>query len=226
MNYSTAKTIVQAFRREKRISRKYTVPFETKKSLKKEHCIDHFLKPRRVNLLISAILDTETKSKLSLKNTNIDTLSTNPLLEKKILNKTEEIKESGLIIRKVDFGVNVNLRVKQFKKNIFFIINPKNSEEEYNKKINYENELNFKVRKKTKKFIYDNDCTDKDCSRIIPIFNFHRYRKRIIKEHKKTMKMKQRITLPSPNLYILENSSNETSRQENIDSNKYQYKSY
>jgi len=59
INYSTAKTIVQTFRREKRIAKKPKRFLETRKAIKKERYIQKALSSTRLDTILSKILEDE-----------------------------------------------------------------------------------------------------------------------------------------------------------------------
>eukprot|EP00826_Nyctotherus_ovalis_P048007 TRINITY_DN5615_c0_g2_i15.p1 TRINITY_DN5615_c0_g2~~TRINITY_DN5615_c0_g2_i15.p1 ORF type:complete len:204 (-),score=55.70 TRINITY_DN5615_c0_g2_i15:297-908(-) len=59
MNYSTAKTIIQTFRRERRITKKSKHMLETKKAAKREHFLVRFLTKTKLECLVTSILSEE-----------------------------------------------------------------------------------------------------------------------------------------------------------------------
>lgn len=62
INYSTAKTIVQTYRKEKRISKKPKHTIETKKSMKRENFLSKVLTHDKVAKVMSRIISTEFKT--------------------------------------------------------------------------------------------------------------------------------------------------------------------
>lgn len=67
INYSTAKTIVQTFRKEKRISKKPKHTKMTKKSIKREEFLSRVLTQSKLAKIITRITSTEFKKRRSLK---------------------------------------------------------------------------------------------------------------------------------------------------------------
>ncbi len=59
VNYSTAKTIVQTFRKEKRITKKPKRMIETKKAIKRERYLSKLLSESKVAKLLSQVLSSE-----------------------------------------------------------------------------------------------------------------------------------------------------------------------
>lgn len=155
MNYSTAKTIVQTFRREKRVAKKPKRLAATKKSIEKEKLLTHFLSHFKVKALISSIIKTELEPKKNAKDTHrllaetptaSVSLQGNALGIRKALSRVESagemllfgLEEDGPCAGQVSRGVSANVELAH-KRPVFFVIADTNVEEEYKQKLDYSN---------------------------------------------------------------------------------------
>lgn len=208
INYSTAKTIIQTFRRDKRISKQPNTLLETKKSIKHENFIGRFLNPHKVGLLLSAIIDTEKRPKPPIKFMPELDIEISPLLNASSNEEnTPRIIEINKFPKKVDCGVTANLGLKEIKKDIFFLDNRKNAEDEYLGQIDYNDNIYLRGRtkgkslKNTPKLLELNTAITKNVNLT---FDFREYKEDIIKpkKHTNTISILSERKLPSPNFEI------------------------
>ena len=156
INYSTAKTIVQTFRKEKRVAKKPKRMLETKKGMKKEKFINRFLSQYKVRSLMSDIINameglkknereiqkglSETATlgasfatpmpNLHKSLTRIDSASQMPLFA---------LEEEGPYLGQISIGITANIEMEAEKKPIFFVLEEANIEDEYKEKVDYNN---------------------------------------------------------------------------------------
>eukprot|EP00826_Nyctotherus_ovalis_P048765 TRINITY_DN577_c0_g1_i1.p2 TRINITY_DN577_c0_g1~~TRINITY_DN577_c0_g1_i1.p2 ORF type:complete len:228 (+),score=44.91 TRINITY_DN577_c0_g1_i1:151-834(+) len=155
MNYSTAKTIVQTFRREKRVAKKPKRLAATKKSIEKERFLTHFLNKFKVKALLSGIIRTELEAQKTSKHTHKLLAETSTAIAssqgyvpsiRKTLPRVESagemllvgLEEEGPCAGQTSRGVSANMELTH-KRPVFFVIADNNIEEEYKKKLDYSN---------------------------------------------------------------------------------------
>lgn len=91
INYSTAKTIVQTYRKENRISKKPKHTIITKKSIKREQFLSRVLTPTKLAKTISKIISTECGSNKKRKS-----LKVTPISEARTLAATAQANENPI----------------------------------------------------------------------------------------------------------------------------------
>jgi hypothetical protein len=168
INYSTAKTIVQTFRREKRIAKKPKRQVETKQAKKRERALCRKLSANKVNTIVEMILENEAGIGLTTKKCNepkeeikdASTLPTNqpkepenPLKHQNNFGSSPDFtifqeKEDGPKEDQISRGVGTHndLILLQPKKPIFYTYSNKNMEDEYKEKIDYSNLVIFRSK--------------------------------------------------------------------------------
>lgn len=156
INYSTAKTIVQTFRKEKRVAKKPKRLITTKKSIEKERSLVQFLSQFKVKSLMSSVIKTELALKKKSQDVAISeapTLGsitrTNTLQSNlhKALPRVESagdmllfgLDEDGPYAGQMSRGISVNMDQAVQKRPIFFVMIETDVEEEYKKSLDYSN---------------------------------------------------------------------------------------
>lgn len=173
INYSTAKTIVQTFRREKRIAKMPKKQHGTKKALKKERMLRRVLTNRSLSKILTHILNDEissSKKKQQDQDTNIQRKDTStfptgyveiPQIQSKenkefprILSANQimtfAVEEEGPKKNQISRCIDTpqDLPIPIFKKDIFYIFAENNAEEEYRANLDYSNLLVLKTKPK------------------------------------------------------------------------------
>jgi len=155
INYSTAKTIVQTYRRENRITKRPKYMAETKKTLRRERLLAKMLVQKRVRKLTTLILKTalnqSKKKKKNKERTGISEVRTLPVTaqtnENPISKGFPRVESAGQIVffesetlgpkcGQMSRGVMVNREAGITKKKIFYVHYKNNSEEEFKESIN------------------------------------------------------------------------------------------
>lgn len=154
INYSTAKTIVQTYRREKRISKRPKHIAETKKTLRREKLLAKMLTQNRVRKLTNLILKTtlgHSKKKRNKGRMGISEVRTLPVTaqpsENPISKGFPRVESAGQMVLfepetpgpkcgQVSRGVMINREAGVTKKDIFYVHYNPNSEEEFKESIN------------------------------------------------------------------------------------------
>lgn len=157
INYSTAKTIVQTFRKEKRVAKRPKRFIITKKSIEKEKSLVQFLNQFKVKNLMSNIIKTE----LALKKGQDMPISETPTLGSiskintlqsslhKALSRVESagdmmlfgLDEDGPCAGQMSRGVTANMDQVVQKRPIFFVVIETDVEEEYKQRLDYSNPI-------------------------------------------------------------------------------------
>ena len=176
INYSTAKTIVQTFRREKRIAKKPKRFLETRKSIQKERYLHKILSKNRVVDMVGKILENElVMEKAAEKKEKFEDVK--EVLASGITNATNEIEanaaqgqlpgngfhyvssatqlalidieegpKEGQVSRPI--GVQQDLPIPACKRVIFYIFPEQNPEEDYKHKVDYEDSVALRPKAK------------------------------------------------------------------------------
>jgi len=201
INYSTAKTIVQTYRKENRISKRPKHAITTKKSLKREQFLSRVLAPTKLAKIMSKIEFAECKLKKkrkSLKSTKeiiseACTLAAtgqaveNPIKKAfhriesagqiQLLETEKEGPKPGQVTRAVFADIPLNL-----KRDIFYVHSECKSEEELKKLISYEDKKRkgevMKTREIQKKAVEMDDKIEKKEPGLF--FDFSKYRTMIL----------------------------------------------
>lgn len=200
INYSTAKTIIQTFRREKRIAKKSKHMLETKKAVKKSHFLVRFLTKTKVESLLNSILSKELiapEHKLIKEDNNVSDAHTASAL--KIVPNTfsksltridsaeqmilfEEIEE-GPGREQVTRAVSVSLYDDQeHKHDLFYIYSDTDPEMKYKDKIDYNDPLLLRAKNLDKH--NTNSYVDLNAGLNAEpelVFDFHEYKAKILR---------------------------------------------
>jgi hypothetical protein len=164
INYSTAKTILQTFRRERRISKKPKHIVETKKAMKRENYLAKVLTHARMNRVVSNILSNELKlakkRKSSKASRNLSEVQTAMNTEQAIENQTNKgfprigsagqmelfgMEKEGPKEGQVTRAVTADIPLLP-KKELFYIYSKDMDEEEFRRKIDYDDPVALKVK--------------------------------------------------------------------------------
>lgn len=168
MNYSTAKTILQIFRRERRISRVSKKLKSTKKSQRREKLLAFTLTEYKVQRFISFILNEECNfnSQNSVGRKRGHGLSeTSSLTEPRRIFATVKVSWEGagggdvgkraklaqawLSSQKTNKAVQTDIKFEDIpvkKKDIFYVYSDRDLEDEYRKRIDYDNPVLLKAK--------------------------------------------------------------------------------
>lgn len=198
INYSTAKTIVQTFRKEKRVTKKPKRQIITKKSIEKEKLLVQFLSQFKVKNLMANIV----KAELEVKKENQDTQKAiseaptlgsfskpNPLSNiHKSLPRVEsagemllfELEEEGPYAGQMTRGVSANMDMITYKRPIFFISVESDLEEEYKQQIDYSNPVLLRNKQRIETKEHTSIKTLEQADERMISFDFHEYGKRIL----------------------------------------------
>lgn len=162
INYSTAKTIVQIFRKERRISKKPKHMCVTKKSLRREEFLERALSKRRVQRAIAKILRSELKRFKRRKTRKKLPKDIAPISERRTLAATGQMMEDGRTrgfprvesagqmevfpdrvagpgAGQTTCGVSANVGQRLPKRRVFYVNSALAIEERYKEKIDYNN---------------------------------------------------------------------------------------
>ncbi len=167
INYSTAKTIVQTFRREKRVAKKPKRGLETKKALKREKYIARVLGHHKLTKILARIMEEETKDlelkpeKRKASEVNIPEASTAMVTQQpiepppntpfpRITSAFQMVLPAPLEEppMRQDCGVMTDdLLVPQIcKRDVFFVHSEANPEELYRSKVDYANPVTLRAK--------------------------------------------------------------------------------
>lgn len=196
INYSTAKTIVQTFRKERRVAKKLKRIMTTKKATAKENLLVRYLTRYRVKNLLTAIIDSELglkkkeeclqKNILEISTVGVSLQTNNArLTPMKILSRIESagdmllfrLEEEGPYDGQISRGVSANMNFAAQKRPIFFILTETNIEEECKDKIDYNNLVLLKNKHMSEigePLVME---TEKVQEKDNIIFDFHEYKK-------------------------------------------------
>lgn len=160
IKYSTAKTILQIFRREHRIAKKEKPDVISKRTLRHERRLTRLLEASRISKLIKRIIIAETRKKRSKKVKKakvlheIPTSTALPKDQGGLSTKNElprvrsanqmmlfPVEENGPGANKVTRAVSTEITNFTQRKSIFKIVIKENLEEKYKQLINYNNLL-------------------------------------------------------------------------------------
>ena len=212
LNYSTAKTILQTFRKEKRIAKRPRCFVETKNAIKHERNITSFLTKNKVYDLMNEVLLTEYnpvenndafhKKSLDGCSDSQSSMQTHPESLKKINSSSQfpssNKEEKG---KYVSIGVTVNMVDTTFRRDIFFVYSDVDPDEFYKGKINYDDFLNPKIYQHSENHEgkHSDIFTLKKCTTPFGPFNFEPYVTKILQlyGHKAT-RNSTNIILPIP----------------------------
>lgn len=190
MNYSTAKTIIQTFRREKRIAKRSKHMLESKKATKKNNFLIRFLSKRKVDSLIDMILREEQiiSKKESIKEEHhVLEVATAPIIKTSNspprINTVDQVllfadAEEGPRHGQVSRAVFVN-REKEMKHDLFFVVSDIDPDAKYKKRIDYKDPLllrHKKLNKQNDKLLINDNVENSQIS----IFNFSEYKRKIL----------------------------------------------
>lgn len=167
INYSTAKTIVQTFRREHRIAKKPKRSLETKRAMRRERHLLKALAKSRIAKILSQIISSETSCPdTCLKardqphpppcevSMSVSTAAVLPpsATSASITNFHRDTSAAQLMLllnpekavpkEMVSIGTNVDTG----KKDIFYVFTEDNPEEEYKRKVDYKDPVTLRVK--------------------------------------------------------------------------------
>jgi len=198
INYSTAKTIVQTFRKENRVTKNPKRQIVTKKSIEKERFLVRFLSQLKVKNLTASIVKAELEVKkeppdiqkaISEARTLGSFSKPNPLSNShKSLPRVEsageillfELEEEGPYPGQISRGISANMDIVLHKRPIFFVSVDTNLEEEYKQQLDYSNPVLLRNRQPIKIKEHISTQTPEQMAKSMVRFNFHEYGKRIL----------------------------------------------
>ena len=198
INYSTAKTIVQTFRKENRVTKNPKRQTTTKRSIEKERFLLQFLSQLKVKKLMASIVKAELEVKKELPDiqkaaSEARTLGSfskpNPLSNShKSLPRVEsagemllfELEEEGPYPGQISRGILVNMDMIVHKRPIFFVLADTNLEEEYKQQLDYSNPVLLRNRQPIKNKELISTQIPEQVAKSMVSFNFHEYGKRIL----------------------------------------------
>ena len=148
INYSTAKTIVQTFRKEKRVAKMPKRSMETKKGLKKGNFLKRFLNVCKTKCLMSIIIEAQVNFGQTRSSQLSETLITGNSLQQITaafprIESTEQMTlfevEEGPCNGQISRGIFTNIESIVQKKEVFFIFDEIELENKYKNEIDYSN---------------------------------------------------------------------------------------
>jgi len=164
INYSTAKTIIQTFRKEKRIAKKSKHMVETKKAIKKSQFLTRFLTKAKVESLLDSILLEELvvpEHKLIKEDHNVSDSCTAPVFKiipnasSKVLARVDSAAQM-LLFDEVEEGPGRGQRTraisvsfhenKEYKHNFFYVYSETDPEMKYKDKIDYNDPILLRAK--------------------------------------------------------------------------------
>ncbi len=168
INYSTAKTIVQTFRREKRVAKKPKRGLQTKKAIKRERFMARVLTRYKVGKILAKIMESETRGEAKKPSkeksrahpeasTAVATQQPTELpsgmhkvfprvtsaLQMVLMPLEEEGPKEGQVSRGI---LTDSFELPPTKRDIFFVRSETNPEELYRDKVDYSNLVAFRAK--------------------------------------------------------------------------------